>query len=304
MARKIFISYSRLDLKKVEPIKEQVEQASGVECWIDLEDIESGKSSFTEAIVDAINACPIFLFMLSENSQKSENAKKELDFAYKKQKESGKHVVIVYIEDCQMNDYFSFEYQKADTIDWQKGEQRDKLFKHLKAWLEESGGSTADDGSSSFLLGNDYYYGISGKPKDYIEAAFFYRVAAEQGHKEAMFCLGVCFENGRGVPQEYRKAKKWYEESALLGHPRAQYHLGRCYKKGLGVDVNYEEAFAWFLKSAEQGYVLAQNNVGVCYEEGIGVPVNLVKAIKWYSLAETQGDQYAHDALVRLERDS
>ena len=60
----------------------------------------------------------------------------------------------------------------------------------------------------------------------------------------------------------------------------------------------------WFLKSAEQGDVLAQNNVGVCYEEGIGVPVNVVKAIKWYSLAESQGDQYAHEALARIERNS
>ena len=296
MQRKIFISYSRKNLTKVLAIKEEIEQATNVECWIDLEDIESGKSSFTVAIVDAINACPIFLFMLTEDSQVSENAKKELDFAYKKHKEDQKHVVIVYIEECKMNDYFSFEYQKADTIDWLKSEQKEKLIKHLKLWLQE----TNDPGSASFLLGNDYYYGINGKQKDESEAVFLYRLAAREGYREALFCLGNCYKYGRGVPQNYSRAKDWYEQAAQLGHPEAQYNLGRCYKKGFGTSVNYSEAFAWFLKSAEQGYVLAQNNVGVCYEEGIGAPVNLAKAIKWYCLADEQGDEYAHEALIRL----
>ncbi|MBO4802592.1 MAG: toll/interleukin-1 receptor domain-containing protein [Bacteroidaceae bacterium] len=301
MQRKIFISYSRKNLSRVLAIKQEIEEATGVECWIDLEDIETGKSSFTVAIVDAINACPIFLFMLSEDSQVSENANKELDFAYKKQKETTKHVVIIYIEDCKMNDYFTYEYQKVDTIDWDIAEQKEKFLKHLQLWLQEgSDNPLKDDGGTQFLLGNDYYYGINGKPKDYSEAVFLYRLAANEGHREAMFCLGNCYKYGRGVPQDYSKAKDWYENAAQLGHAEAQYNLGRCFKKELGTKKNYSEAFKWFLRSAEQGYVLAQNNVGVCYEQGIGVPVNLAKAIKWYCLADEQGDEFAHEALIRL----
>ena len=85
-------------------------------------------------IIHAINSCPVFLFMLSEASQQSENALKELDFAYDKYHEEGKKVVIVYIEPCKMNDELKFDYKKADTIDWQNTMQREKLILDLKKW--------------------------------------------------------------------------------------------------------------------------------------------------------------------------
>ncbi len=130
----IFISYCRRDIEKVKRIKQEIETETLAQCWMDLEGIESGNPKFTKIIVRAINSCPIFLFMLSEASQQSENALKELDFAYDKYHEEGKKVVIVYIEPCKMNDEFKFDYQKADTIDWQNPLQREKLIRDLKVW--------------------------------------------------------------------------------------------------------------------------------------------------------------------------
>lgn len=130
----IFISYCRRDIEKVKRIKQEIEAETLAQCWMDLEGIESGNPKFTKIIVRAINSCPIFLFMLSEASQQSENALKELDFAYDKYHEEGKKVVIVYIEPCKMNDEFKFDYQKADTIDWQNPLQREKLIRDLKVW--------------------------------------------------------------------------------------------------------------------------------------------------------------------------
>ncbi len=130
----IFISYCRRDIEKVKRFKKEIEAETLAQCWMDLEGIESGNPKFTKIIVRAINSCPIFLFMLSEASQQSENALKELDFAYDKYHEEGKKVVIVYIEPCKMNDEFKFDYQKADTIDWQNPLQREKLIRDLKVW--------------------------------------------------------------------------------------------------------------------------------------------------------------------------
>ncbi|MDO5482411.1 MAG: TIR domain-containing protein, partial [Bacteroidaceae bacterium] len=130
----IFISYCRRDIEKVKRIKQEIEAETQAQCWMDLEGIESGNPKFTKMIIRAINSCPIFLFMLSEASQQSENALKELDFAYKKHREEGKKVAIVYIEPYKMNDEFSFDYGKADTIDWQNPLQREKLIRNLKAW--------------------------------------------------------------------------------------------------------------------------------------------------------------------------
>lgn len=136
----IFISYSRKNLEQVKKFKKEIESSTNTSCWMDLEGIESGTPKFTKAIIHAINACPIFLFMLSEESQKSENALKELDFAYKKYREEGKKVVIVYIENCKMTDEFIFDYGKADTIDLQDANQCDKLIRDIIKWAKDSNG--------------------------------------------------------------------------------------------------------------------------------------------------------------------
>lgn len=130
----IFISYSRNNLKTVKQIKDEIEKSTLATYWVDLDGIESGTEKFTKSIIQAINSCPIFLFMLSEKSQQSENALKELAFAYKKHREEGKKVVIVYIEKCTMTDEFCFHYSMADTIDWHNTEQRTKLIRDLRFW--------------------------------------------------------------------------------------------------------------------------------------------------------------------------
>ena len=80
MQREVFISYSRKDLSIVEKIKNDIEQSTGQECWMDLTGIESGSEMFVDAILEGIEDCKVFLFMLSENSQISEYAMKELKY--------------------------------------------------------------------------------------------------------------------------------------------------------------------------------------------------------------------------------
>lgn len=63
----IFISYSRQDQDIVLPFVTSIEQRFGSVCWIDLDGIESG-SQFEDVIIDAIDACKVVLFMLSDNS--------------------------------------------------------------------------------------------------------------------------------------------------------------------------------------------------------------------------------------------
>ena len=130
----IFISYCRKDIEAVKAFKQEIEATTLATCWMDLESIDAGTHDYIESIINAINSCPVFLFMLTKEAQQSENALIELNFAYKKYRTEGKKVVIVYIEPCQMNDKFSFLYGLADTIDWQNPLQREKLIRNLKAW--------------------------------------------------------------------------------------------------------------------------------------------------------------------------
>ena len=86
MEREVFISYSRKDLDLVKQIKKEIEEAVGIECWMDLNGIESGSPQFTKDIVEGINKCKVFVFMLTEHSQESEFALRELNYAYKNKK--------------------------------------------------------------------------------------------------------------------------------------------------------------------------------------------------------------------------
>ena len=62
------------------------------------------------------------------------------------------------------------------------------------------------DAKSQFTIGMQYEHGQFGYPKDYCEAAKWYRKAAEQGHAGAQLYLGVFMCN---VEQDAVEAYKW-----------------------------------------------------------------------------------------------
>ncbi len=131
MSRDVFISYSRKNMAQVMEIKNQIDRTCGTECWIDLKGIESGSEMFLRDIVGGIDACKVFLFMLSRESMESEYALLELNYA----KEQGKRVVLVNIDDCRMNGVFLFKYSLTDTIVWNNPPQREKLLRDVARWV-------------------------------------------------------------------------------------------------------------------------------------------------------------------------
>lgn len=139
MERELFISYSRRDIDLVKQIKSEIEDAVGIECWMDLNGIESGSPQFTKDIVDGINKCKVFVFMLTEHSQESDFALRELNYAYKKKEKQGKHVVIININDCQLTDEFELMYGLTDTISWTNKPQHDKFIRDLNKWTANKG---------------------------------------------------------------------------------------------------------------------------------------------------------------------
>ena len=136
MQRDIFISYSRKDLDLVKQIKSEISRSTGNRFWMDLDGIEAGSPSFTRNLAEAINHCKVFLFMLSDNSQSSQYALHELNYAKIKQKQLGLHVVIINIDNCQLNDEFILYCGMTDIILWTNIPQRNKLIKDLKRWVD------------------------------------------------------------------------------------------------------------------------------------------------------------------------
>ena len=104
------------------------------------------------------------------------------------------------------------------------------------------------DAKAQFELGDKYY-----DAKNYEQAVYWFRKAAEQRYADAQFNLGWMYEYGQGVKQDYGEAVKWYRLAAEQGHAPAQYNLGLMYEYGKGVKKDYSEALKWYRKAAEQG---------------------------------------------------
>ena len=130
MANEVFISYSRKDLEKVKTVKDEIDRLVGIDCWMDLNGIESG-DWFKQVIISAINRHNTLLFMLTPNSMNSPFAMKELGFATRK----GKRIILVDLAHTLLNDEFLFDYSDKDNIDWNDPLQHEKLINNLRTWF-------------------------------------------------------------------------------------------------------------------------------------------------------------------------
>ena len=123
--------------------------------------------------------------------------------------------------------------------------------------------------------------------------AYWFQKAAEQGHSDAQFWLGVSYYRNEGVPWDENKAVYWWQKSAEQGHSDAQFWLGLSYYKNEGVPWDENKAVYWWQKSAEQGNALAQFNLGDIYSNGRQIPHDYKKAVYWYQKSAEQGNAEA-----------
>lgn len=124
-----------------------------------------------------------------------------------------------------------------------------------------------------------------------IEAAKWFRNAADQGNADAQYYLGQMFRSGQGILQGYSEAARWFRKAAEQGHVLAQYILGLMNSMGQGVPQDLSEAERWFRKAAEQGHDDAQSNLGVMYITGTAVSRDYVLAHMWFILAAISGNE-------------
>ena len=118
------------------------------------------------------------------------------------------------------------------------------------------------DGYNAYMVGFFYdyrryldhskKYTKEEKMADDLEAAKWYRKAAEKNNPEATLSVGVCYDLGKGVEKNLQEAVKWYRKAADLGNGAAMWNLGRCYEKGEGVEKSIDQAVYWYKKGADK----------------------------------------------------
>ena len=136
------------------------------------------------------------------------------------------------------------------------------------------------------------------KNKDYHRAYQEWKAAAEAGHAEAQFDLGVLYAQGRGVRRDLTVAASWYRKSADQGNAAAQVALGQMYLRGWGVPRDEADAMRWFqMANSVESDGPPTEWAAV---EGYGMTQDPEQAAYWYRQAADKGHPQAQFELAQL----
>lgn len=134
-------------------------------------------------------------------------------------------------------------------------------------------------------IGYLYHFGL-GMPVDTAQAKSWYEKAAARNDADALYALGLLYENANLGPRDLATALRYYREAASHGpHGDAEYAIGRMILRGRGVARDPGEAIEWLKKAAGHGHPAGQYMLGAAYEAGWGVKPDGAEALYWYSLA-------------------
>jgi TPR repeat protein len=114
------------------------------------------------------------------------------------------------------------------------------------------------DADCQHLLARGYFcgyiYGLS-VTKSWESIVLLARSAAEKGHSQSQYFLGILYQNGSGVPGNIDEAMRWMTLSASQGFSDAALWLGLYYStlQHKMFVFPFHLAFYWFGKAAEFG---------------------------------------------------
>ena len=130
----------------------------------------------------------------------------------------------------------------------EKGESDERIKLHI---LQAEQGNV----QSMLALGDLYYYGGRGLPRDQTQALRYFRMAGDAPHFHASGQMGVAnmLLKGEGTEKNTTAAVEWYEKAAAQNHTRALNGLGYLYFFGNSLPKNETKAFEYFDRAAKKG---------------------------------------------------
>jgi hypothetical protein len=147
---------------------------------------------------------------------------------------------------------------------------------------------------AQYNLGVTYFNGAR-VPKDNVQAAFWYRKAADQGDTSSRIFLADLLMGDSGVSEDRPEAIRLYKlvsDDAHTYSAMAEYRLGEIFAEGKGTPRDYKEAIKWWEKAARHGWTLGSYNLGELYESGAeGIAQNFEEAYFWYYVGCSEEDR-------------
>lgn len=92
----------------------------------------------------------------------------------------------------------------------------------VPTWVMALRASTPQD---EFEVAEAYSRRGGGLFANHAAAAAWYERAAERGHLQAQFEIGVDYLHGHGIPKNPANARRWLEKAAAQGHGYARIYL-------------------------------------------------------------------------------
>lgn len=113
---------------------------------------------------------------------------------------------------------------------------------------------------------------------------------AIEGLPGAQSLVGMMYVNGQVLPRDFTQAAAWFKMAADQGNVDATYNLGMLYLNGLGVAPNEVEGSRLVKEAALKGQSSAQLVMGILSTTGVaGSPSDDTEALAWMEVAARSG---------------
>jgi TPR repeat protein len=179
-----------------------------------------------------------------------------------------------------------------------QGRFRPQDYERAAFWLN----SAAKQGSARglFSLGAIYEYGL-GVERDRGAAIDCYMKASAKGYLAAKSHLAAFLMNPEEKSSDDEAlAIELMKEAAAEGHAEAQYNLGACYESGQGVGEDRAAAMGWFEKAAGQGLPIAQFTLATM----LASDGALVPAFVWFTIYKMMLERSGSDEAKEMVEES
>lgn len=147
-----------------------------------------------------------------------------------------------------------------------------------------------------------------GTEQDYLQAADWLTLSANEKYKYAQYSLGGLYYHGKGVEQNHETAFDLYTRSADQSFPYASFELGKMLRDGIGcvknqpnADRHFREAFLGFTILEEKGHDdKLQYRLGWMHLNGVGTEKDEANAKEYFEKAATVRNPFACYQLAKL----
>lgn len=150
----------------------------------------------------------------------------------------------------------------------------------------QSGGTGSGDAAAQYWLAKHYYWGRAGLPLNYTEAVRYNRMAAQQGHAEALQFMGILYAKGHGVEPNAEAGLDFSTRAANKGNLAAHNTIGYYHER----QGDYITALKHFKQAADHNNSYGHYNIALLYSDGLGtLRQDKQKALKHFIIAAELG---------------